>query len=60
MELVCYALFAGLLGFLVASVFLSEEYSKQLWILLAFGPFLLRVSALPQRSSGKPTQLALP
>jgi O-antigen ligase len=46
LELVCYALFAGLVGFLAASFFLSQEYSKQLWLLLAFGPFLLRISSL--------------
>jgi O-antigen ligase len=47
LELMSYAVFAGLLGFLAASIFLSEEYSKQLWVLLAFGPFLLRISSLP-------------
>ena len=47
MELLTYAVFAGLAGFLCASFFLSEEYSKQLWLLLAFGPMLLHVSTLP-------------
>lgn len=44
MEILAYALFIGLVGFLAASVFLAEEYSKQLWLLLALGPALLRVS----------------
>ena len=47
LELLAYAQFAALVGFLAGSIFLSEEYSKQLWILLAFGPLLLRVSRLP-------------
>jgi O-antigen ligase len=47
LELLAYAQFAALIGFLAGSFFLSEEYSKQLWILLAFGPLLLRVSRLP-------------
>jgi O-antigen ligase len=47
MELLAYALFSGLIGFLVAAFFLSQEHNKQLWILLAFGPFLLRISSLP-------------
>lgn len=44
MELLCYGLLCGVLGFLVASFFLSEEYSKQLYLLLAMGPALLRVA----------------
>ncbi len=44
LELIAYGLFTGVLGFLVASFFLSEEYSKQLYVLLAFGPVLLRVA----------------
>jgi O-antigen ligase len=49
MELLCYGLLCGVLGFLAASFFLSEEYSKQLYLLLAMGPALLRVAmSLPQ------------
>ncbi|HTU95312.1 MAG TPA: O-antigen ligase family protein [Solirubrobacteraceae bacterium] len=44
MELVSYGLLCGLLGFLAASFFLSEEYSKQLYLLLAMGPALLHVA----------------
>lgn len=53
MEMFAYALFAGVLGYLVASFFLSEEYSKQLWTLLAFGPMLQQIatrSAPPPRN----------
>lgn len=48
MELISYGLLCGTLGFLVASFFLSEEYSKQLYLLLAMGPALLHV-AMRQR-----------
>lgn len=44
MELLSYGLLCGVLGFLAASFFLSEEYSKQLYLLLAMGPALLRVA----------------
>jgi O-antigen ligase len=44
LEILAYALFIGLVGFLAASFFLSEEFSKQLWILLALGPALLRLA----------------
>jgi O-antigen ligase len=44
MELISYGLLCGVLGFLAASFFLSEEYSKQLYLLLAMGPALLRVA----------------
>jgi hypothetical protein len=44
---------AGVVGFLVASFFLSQEYSKQLYILLALGPVLLKVTGVggPSASS---------
>jgi O-antigen ligase len=44
MELISYGAFCGVLGFLAASFFLSEEYSKQLYLLLAMGPALLKVA----------------
>jgi O-antigen ligase len=47
MELISYGLLCGVLGFLAASFFLSEEYSKQLYLLLAMGPALLRVAGQP-------------
>jgi O-antigen ligase len=51
MELLCYGVFCGALGFLAASFFLSEEYSKQLYLLLAMGPALLKVAALQARGA---------
>jgi hypothetical protein len=40
------ALVIALVGMLAADFFASEQYSKQLWLLLALGPALL---ALAQR-----------
>lgn len=51
LEILSYALFTGLVGFLAASFFLSEEFSKQLWILLAFGPALLKLTDAPRRDT---------
>ena len=48
MELLTYGLFAGLVGLLVASFFLSEEYNKQLYVLLAMGPVLLKLASRPR------------
>lgn len=45
MELLARAVFVGVLGLLAADFFLSEQLSKQLWILLAVGPALLHVAA---------------
>jgi O-antigen ligase len=45
MELLSYGVVCGALGFLAASFFLSEEYSKQLYLLMAMGPALLKVAA---------------
>ena len=44
LEILAYALFIGLVGFLTASFFLSEEVNKQLWILVALAPALLRLA----------------
>jgi O-antigen ligase len=53
MELLCYGVFCGTIGFLAASFFLSEEYTKQLYLVLALGPALLKVA----RSSGPSANL---
>jgi O-antigen ligase len=50
LEILSYALFTGLVGFLAASFFLSEQFSKQLWILLALGPALLRLARQEARA----------
>jgi exopolysaccharide production protein ExoQ len=57
LELIAYALFAGIVGFLVASFFLSQEFSKQLYVLLALGPVLLKVTS-PRGRTG--TTLRVP
>ncbi len=44
MELLSRALLVSLLGFLAAGMFLSEQFSKQLWLLLALGPCLLAIA----------------
>lgn len=41
MELLSYGLMCGTLGYLAASFFLTEIFSKQLYLLLALGPVLL-------------------
>lgn len=60
MEILTYALFIGLVGFLAASIFLSEEYSKQLWLLLALGPALLRVSGADHAATTSSPAAAFP
>ncbi|MGH2856088.1 MAG: O-antigen ligase family protein [Solirubrobacteraceae bacterium] len=49
LELISYGLLCGTIGFLAASFFLSEEYSKQLYLLMAMGPALLHVAQRPVR-----------
>lgn len=51
MELLAYATFCGALGFLAASFFLSEEYSKQLYLVLAMGPALLKAATIHSRAA---------
>jgi hypothetical protein len=43
------ALLLAIFGFLVADVFLSGEYSKQLWLLLALPPPLLALAPATDR-----------
>jgi O-antigen ligase len=45
MEAFTMAVTVALVGNLVADFFISGEYSKQLWLLLGFGPALLAVAA---------------
>lgn len=58
MEILSRALFVGLLGLLAADFFLSELLSKQLWILLALGPALLRVATRELGDMARPAPLA--
>jgi O-antigen ligase len=44
MEALARGAFLGLLGMLVADFFISEMYSKLLWVMLAIGPALLAVA----------------
>jgi putative inorganic carbon (HCO3(-)) transporter len=48
MELLSRALFVALVALLAADFFLSEQFSKQLWLLLALGPALMAVSRRQQ------------
>ena len=41
MDLISRSVFVGLIGILSADFFASEQFSKQLWLLLALGPALL-------------------
>lgn len=44
MEIIARGLFIGLVGLMAADFFISEMYSKLLWLLLAMGPPLLMVA----------------
>lgn len=44
MEILCRGLAVGLVGYLTAMLFISEMYSKILWMLIALGPALLALS----------------
>jgi hypothetical protein len=44
MELLARGVIVAVLALLAADFFLSDQYSKQLWMLLALGPALLAVS----------------
>jgi O-antigen ligase len=48
MEILARGLVVGLGGYLVTLMFISENYKKLLWILLALGPVLLAVARLPR------------
>jgi O-antigen ligase len=47
-ELIARAVVIAIAGILAADFFASEQYSKQLWVLLALGPVLLRLSREPE------------
>ena len=42
MEIVARAMVVALVGILAADFFITEQYGKQLWLLLGLGPALLR------------------
>ena len=49
MELLSRALLVALCGVLAADFFISEEFSKQLWLLLGLGPALLGIATSARR-----------
>jgi putative inorganic carbon (HCO3(-)) transporter len=56
MELVSYGLLCGTIGYLSASFFLTEIFSKQLYLLLALGPVLLLTAGL-RGASARPARV---
>jgi O-antigen ligase len=44
MDLISRSVFVGLIGILAADFFASEQFSKQLWLLLGIGPALLAIA----------------
>jgi O-antigen ligase len=44
MELLARALLVGMVGILTADFFISEQFGKQLWLLLGLGPALLAIA----------------
>lgn len=50
MELLTRGLVVGLVGMLAASFFVSVEYLKQLWLLLALGPPVLAIARRGEKS----------
>jgi O-antigen ligase len=48
LELLARGLLVGLGGFLVTMFFISDEYTKLLWMLLALGPIMLAVASVPR------------
>jgi O-antigen ligase len=56
MELVARCLFLALVAFMSADVFLSGEFSKQLWLTVALGPAVLALS----RAAAPPAEAPAP
>jgi O-antigen ligase len=54
MEMVARAWLIAMAGVLTADAFLSAEFSKQLWLLLALGPALLAVARTSTRTTALP------
>jgi O-antigen ligase len=50
LEIMGRALVVALIGILAADFFVSDQYSKQLWLLLALGPALLALAQEPTAS----------
>src|SRR5437763_1402054 len=54
MELMSRALLVALCGVLAADFFISQEFSKQLWLLLGLGPAVLAIAASARRERLSP------
>ena len=57
LEMLTWAFLVATVGVLATDFFQSEQYSKQLWLLLALGPALL---GLARRTSGQAGEPARP
>lgn len=53
MDALARGAFVALVGLLVAYFFISEQFGKQLWLLLGFAPSLLAVARAMQAASGE-------
>jgi O-antigen ligase len=63
LEVISRAVFVGLVGILTADFFASEQFSKQLWLLLGLAPALLSIASRADErdaSSSAPEQPAAP
>jgi O-antigen ligase len=60
MELLSRAVFVGLVGILTADFFASEQFSKQLWLLLGLGPALLAMAQGGAQQDERTDEGALP
>ena len=54
MELLARAVIVALVAILAADFFLSEHFSKQLWLLLALGPAMLAIARTDEASPSDP------
>ena len=57
LEILARGLFVGLIGLMTADFFISEMYSKLLWLLLALGPPLLLIAQREQTRAASPPEL---
>jgi O-antigen ligase len=61
MDLISRAVFVALVGILAADFFASEQFSKQLWLLLGLGPALLAMAGRKgEQTQAEPAQEAAP
>jgi O-antigen ligase len=54
MELMSRAVFVALVGILAADFFVSQQFSKQLWLLLGLGPALLAIATRSGAEADEP------